>query len=268
MITAETFFWFYSTMAQVAATITTLIGVFIITYYSIIKSKQLDKIRDEKYKIEELTQISGLGLRLSFLFKDKQGLFLNEPTNSKEAEELLHMAKTKDEAITAFKEIYSYCFPMSFEKYPPPSDSKLDDYQARLITFHNTLLNQDLVKYLREDNHQLTGEKIGEAKREAQDYLKLIREIKDIRREINQNKFENHFPNQKEIWEWISLAFMVGIITPLLLLLILERFSINELMISSLIAASMLVAFVYALFKAASIIIKDVTSERIEAMID
>ncbi len=107
MITAETFFWFYSTMAQVAATIITLIGVFIITYYSIIKSKQLDKIIDEKYKIDELSQIRHLGMRLSFLFKDLQGLFLNEPTNSKEAEKLLHMAKTKEEAIKAFKEIHS-----------------------------------------------------------------------------------------------------------------------------------------------------------------
>ncbi len=151
---------------------------------------------------------------------------------------------------------------MSFEEYPPLSDGKLDNYQARLITFHNTILNRDLVKYLKEDNPQLTDEKIGEAKREAQDYLKLIREIKDIRREINQNKFENHFPNKKEIWEWIAVAFFVGIIIPLLILLVLEIFCvIGERIILLLVAGLILVAFIYALSKTASLIIKDVSSK-------
>ncbi len=72
------------------------------------------------------------------------------------------------------------------------------------------MLDRDLVKYLKEDNPQLTDEKIGEAKKEARDYLKLIREIKDIRREIEQNKFENHFPSKKKIWSWMLVAFFCG----------------------------------------------------------
>ncbi len=83
MITNETFFWFYSTMAQVAAAIMSLIGVFIITYYLPIRTKQLDKMREEKDKIDELSEIKDLRIKFSFLFKDNQGLFLNEPTNSK-----------------------------------------------------------------------------------------------------------------------------------------------------------------------------------------
>ncbi|MDD3421030.1 MAG: hypothetical protein PHS47_01860 [Methanocellales archaeon] len=228
----------------------------------------MEKIREEKYKIDELgSHIGTLRWEFSFLFKDSQGLSNESGVSLKDALEIFATANVKEEVIKAFKEIYIGCLPSCCNPQLPDDD--LDDYRERLIIFSNLISPGDLINYLKEDNPQLTEEKIVEARGKAQYYLKVINEIKDIRREIYQNKFENHFPNKKKIWDWIAVAFMVGIIIPLLLLLILESFfSINEPRILSLIAASMLVAFVYALAKAAALIIKDATSERTEAVAD
>jgi len=267
MITTETFFWFYSTLAQVAAAIITLICVFFITYYSIIRSRQLDRRREEKLKIDELRRIMDFRWELSSLFKDSSEIFSGKLIDIDQANKrFVEAMNSKEGLIKAFKEI---CMSFALPFRTPLSNKNLDDYMTKLIIFSNAMICQDLIKYLKKENRQLTYAKIAEIKSKAQHYVEVINKIKDIRRAINQNKFKRHFPNQNKIRNWMIVASFFGIFMPLFVLLVLEWFSINY-GIFSLFSTSFLaiLIFICALYKTASLIIEDMTSKRTEVVID
>jgi len=259
MITTETFFWFYSTLAQVAAAIIVLICVFFITYYSIIKSKRLDERREEKFQTDELSRIRYLRWELGSLFKDCPEFFLSKPsTDVDQANNRFAAARTKEEVLEAFKEI-CMSFPLSFER--PLSDDDLDNHMRRLISFSNVIIVPYIITYLKEENPKLSDEKIAEIKSKARRYEGIINKIKDIRKEIDLNNFESHFPNKNKIIGLIIVTFFVGVVFPLVALLTLEWFSIRF-------SIPLLLIFLFSLCVMIALIIKDITSEREGVVID